>query len=233
MSVAENVSVVRQQVAEACGRAGRDPRDVRIVAVAKGQPVERIMDVKQCGIVDVGENRAQELRDKVAKLGDAVRWHYVGSIQTNKARYLDPVTLVHSVDRANEAEALDRRGELNGRAFDVLIEVNVAGERQKQGVRPESVETVLEAVGSFPHVRVRGLMVMAPQAENPEDVRWVFAEGRRLLDRFRGAWGALDELSMGMTDDFEVAVEEGATIVRIGRAIFREGTRWPGSGRKR
>lgn len=222
-SVEANVADVRDRVATACRRVGRPPEEVTIVAVAKGVTPDRIREAVDAGVTDIGENRAQELRDKVRVLGEeAVRWHYVGRVQTNKVRYLDPVHMVHSVGRGKEARALEKRGAKDGRSWDVLLEVNVAGETTKQGVPPESLGALLEEMRAYPRVRVRGLMIMAPQAENPEDVRWVFAEGRRLCDRYREALDGPEELSMGMTDDLEVAVEEGATIVRVGRAIFRE-----------
>jgi hypothetical protein len=186
------------------------------VAAAKGRCSAAIKEAAAAGIADVGENRAQELREHHASVGDGVAWHFLGGIQTNKVRYLDPVTLVHSVDRLEEAEALARRE----REWDVLIEVNVAGEAQKQGVTPDEVPSF---VGALPaSVRPKGLMVIAPLVGDPEDVRWVFAEARRLRDGFRDTMDGLDQLSMGMTDDFEVAIEEGATLVRIGRAIFAE-----------
>lgn len=221
-SVEANVAEVRDRVATACERAGRDPEEVTIVAVAKGVDPDRIREAAAAGVTDIGENRAQELRDKVRVLGEAVRWHYVGRVQTNKVRYLTPVCMVHSIGRGKEARALEKRGTKDGRSWDVLLEVNVAGEATKQGVPPKRLGALLEEVRTYPRVRVRGLMIMAPQAENPEDVRWVFAEGRRLRDRHREALDGPEELSMGMTDDLEVAVEEGATIVRVGRAIFRE-----------
>lgn len=221
-SVEANVADVRARVTGACERAGRRPEEVTIVAVAKGVPLDRIREAAAAGVTDIGENRAQELRDKVRVLGDAVRWHYVGRVQTNKVRYLAPVRMVHSIGRGKEAKALEKRGVKDGRSWDVLLEVNVAGEATKQGVSPDRLGALLEEVRTYPRVRVRGLMIMAPEAENPEDVRWVFAEGRRLCDRHREALDGPEELSMGMTDDLEVAVEEGATIVRVGRAIFRE-----------
>lgn len=217
--VARNVEDVRRRIALACDRAGRDPREVQIVAVAKGRPASDVLAAADAGITDVGENRARELRDKYREVGDAVRWHFVGNIQTNKVRYLDPASVVHSVDRIKEARALARR---TAGQRDVFIEVNVAGEEQKHGIAPEDLPEVLDGVREFPSLRICGLMIVAPRAQNPQDVRWVFKEARRLRDRFQGPGETLEGLSMGMSEDFEVAIEEGATIVRIGRAIFRE-----------
>lgn len=218
--IGERVSEIRRRVERAAGASGRNPASVRVVAAAKGAGAQAIKEAVAAGIADVGENRAQELRSHYAEIGDAVTWHFLGGVQTNKVRYLDAVRLLHSVDRPEEAEALQRRGEATDRTWDVLIEVNVAGESTKQGIPAEAVDAFCERLGSWPRVRARGFMVMAPVAPDPEDVRWVFAEARRLRDRLRDADAGLEELSMGMSDDFEVAVEEGATLVRIGRAIF-------------
>ncbi|HVE91460.1 MAG TPA: YggS family pyridoxal phosphate-dependent enzyme [Actinomycetota bacterium] len=222
MSVAECVADVRSRVSDACGRTGRDPAQVRIVAATKGASASQVLQAVEAGISDVGENRVQELREKRQQLPAQVRWHFLGSVQTNKVRHLDGVWLVHGVDRMQEADALQARAERTGETRDVLIEVNVGGESSKQGIGPRELEPFVRSLSHRTSLRVRGLMIMAPRAEKPEDVRWVFADARRLRDRVRESAGGLEELSMGMTDDFEVAVEEGATIVRIGRAIFRE-----------
>ena len=206
---------VADRAAAAAVRSGRDPHAVRIVGAVKGVDVATIGRAVSAGITELGENTAIQLRDKAGALPGFVRWHYLGAIQTNKVRFLDAAQLVHGLDRIDEAAALQSRGERSGRLWDVLIEVNIAGEAGKQGVEPEVVEELLEQLQHYPLVTPRGFMFVAPQAQNPEDVRWTFAEGRRLSERF-----GLDELSMGMSDDFEVAIEEGATIVRIGRALF-------------
>lgn len=220
--VAENLAEVTGRIEGACARAGRDPDDVRLVAVSKHVSLDRIREAVDAGVADVGENRAQELRDKVEALGTAVRWHFVGAIQTNKVRYLDPVELTHSVARMREAKAIHRRAEAVERPFDILVEVNMSREPTKQGIAPEKVGSFLDGLAAYPAIRPRGLMMVAPKAENPEDVRWVFAQMRHLRDRHRAVHSGLEELSMGMTQDLEVAIEEGATMVRVGRAIFRE-----------
>ncbi len=217
-SVAGAVGRVRERVAAAAQRSGRDEHAVTIVAAVKQVSDEKIVEAVHAGIVDIGVNRARDLRDKAELLPADVRWHFIGPLQTNKVRYLDPVVLVHSLDRPQEAEALDARGERNDRSWDVLIEVNIAGEDGKQGVAPGAIEDLLDGLSRYPRVRPRGFMFMAPQVQNAEDVRWIFAEGKRLRDRYER--DGLQELSMGMSEDFEVAVEEGATIVRIGRSIF-------------
>lgn len=218
MSIEGNVARVRRRIEAACDRAGRDAAGVRLVAVAKGQSADDVRRAVDAGVADIGENRAQELRDKRSVLeGVPIRWHFVGAVQTNKVRYLDGVALVHSVDRPEEAEALSSRG-----PHDVLVEVNVAAEASKQGIAPDRLPGFLAGLTSCEKVSVKGLMFLAPRAAKPEDIRWVFAEARRLRDRIRGTGAGLEELSMGMSEDFEVAVEEGATLVRVGRAIFRE-----------
>jgi pyridoxal phosphate enzyme (YggS family) len=214
--IAERVERVRSRMRAAAGRAGRDPAQIKLVAATKGVPPGRIDEAARAGLHDFGENRAQDLRDKVRTVQSNIDWHFFGHIQTNKVRYLDPVRLIHGLTRLREAEALQARGERTNRAWDVLVEVNVAGEASKGGVTPDDLSELIRGLEKFPLVSLRGLMIVAPQAENHEDVRWVFKEGRRLRDEH----DAFRELSMGMTEDFEVAIEEGATIVRVGRAIF-------------
>jgi pyridoxal phosphate enzyme (YggS family) len=216
--IGERLQRVRHRIGVAAERAGRDPEEVRLVGATKGVPVPLIEEAVHAGLTDVGENRAQDLREKAGSLSPHVRWHFLGPLQTNKVRYLDDVELVHALSRAREAEALQARAERTGRRFQVLVEVNVAAEPSKHGVAPDELDGLLSEIGKYPLVTPRGVMIVAPQVENHEDVRWVFTEARRLRDRF--ATDDFRELSMGMTDDFEVAIEEGATIVRIGRAIF-------------
>lgn len=209
---------VRDRAAAAAERSGRSADDVRIVAAVKGVEPARIAEAVDAGITELGENVAKDLRDKARALPRDVRWHYLGAIQTNKVRMLDAAALVHGLDRVEEAAALERRATSTDRTWDVLVEVNIGGEPSKQGIEPARVDLLLEDLSHYAHVVPRGFMFVAPEAQNPEDVRWTFAEGRRLRERYDGS--GLDELSMGMSDDFEVAIEEGATIVRLGRAIF-------------
>jgi hypothetical protein len=227
-TVATAVARVRERISQAATRAGRDPADVTVVAVTKGIDVDAIAEAGDAGIADFGENRAQDLAAKSASIDDAagearyarsgLRWHFIGTLQTNKVRYLDRVSLIHSLDRLREAQALQSRGDLLDRSWDVLVEVNVGGEPQKGGVSPEEIDRLVDGLAAYPRVRPRGLMFVAPQVENAQDVRAMFARTRTLGERLSGY--GLKELSMGMSDDFEVAVEEGSTIVRIGRAIF-------------
>ena len=236
MTVAERVAAVRARIAEAAARAGRSPDEVTLVAVSKSVPVAAMREAYAAGIRDFGENRAQEARDKFAAFGPDVRWHFVGRLQTNKVKYIARhCHLLHSLDRLALAQEVDRRATRCGRVLPCLLEVNVAGEATKAGVPPERVIPLLQQLAGLPGLRVVGLMTVAPRAADPEQVRPVFRRLRELArqaaERCQGLPGIeLRHLSMGMTDDFEVAVEEGATIVRIGRAIFGERPREAGGG---
>ena len=216
MSIAENLAVVRERVAEACRRAGRSPDDVTLVGVAKGFPAEAAAQAYAAGLQDLGENRVQEALDKIEAL-DArdmrPRWHLVGHLQTNKAKTVaGRFAIIHSVDSVRLAQALSRRAR---ESVPILLEVNVAQEASKFGFAPHEAASALRAVAALPNLDVRGLMTVAPLAADPETVRPIFRRLRDLRDDL-----GLRELSMGMTDDFEVAIEEGATMVRVGRAIF-------------
>jgi pyridoxal phosphate enzyme (YggS family) len=195
---------------------------VRIVGACKGVDDEAARRAVDAGIVELGVNRAQELRARAEALPSSVAWHYIGSVQTNKVPLLSGVALIHGLYRIREAEALQAACERDDRTQEVLLQVNIAGEGSKQGADPAGLDALVEGLQACPRLRARGFMFVAPQAENPEDVRWVFTEGKRLRERYEGS--DLIELSMGMTDDYEVAIEEGATIVRIGRAIFHPAT---------
>ncbi|ADU50993.1 alanine racemase domain protein [Thermaerobacter marianensis DSM 12885] len=228
MTIAERVAAVRERIAAAAARAGRDPGEITLVAVSKTVPVAAMREAYAAGIRHFGENRAQEARDKFPAFGDDVHWHFVGRLQTNKVKYIARhCHLLHSLDRLALAQEVDRRASRCGRVLPCLVEVNVAGEATKAGLPPEKVIPFLHQVAGWPGLRVVGLMTVAPRADNPEEVRPVFRRLRELAEeaarQCRGLPGIeLRHLSMGMTDDFEVAVEEGATLVRIGRAIFGE-----------
>jgi len=201
-------------------RRGRRSEAITLVAVTKGVELSRLRDVVVCGIRDLGENRVQEALPKIEAVGRAVRWHLIGHLQRNKVRTaVANFELIQSLDSHRLAVALN---DAAARPVDALLQVNVAGEPQKFGVSPEAVPTMVAEVGVLPRIRIIGLMTIAPQAEDPEMVRPVFRRLRELRDTMREAAPDLVELSMGMSDDFEVAIEEGATIVRIGRAIFGE-----------
>ncbi|MGQ9573612.1 MAG: YggS family pyridoxal phosphate-dependent enzyme [Dehalococcoidia bacterium] len=214
--VAERLALIQQRVAQAAERAGRSPAEVTIVAVSKSFPAQAIEEAAAAGIAHIGESRVQEAAVKIPALRHLpVTWHLVGHLQTNKAKTaLELFDIIHSMDSLHLAEALSRRAQ---RPVPVLLEVNVAGEASKFGFPPHEVLQAAEAVARLPHLNVLGLMTVAPWVSDAEEVRPVFRELRRLRDAL-----GLAELSMGMTDDFEVAIEEGATLVRIGRAIFGE-----------
>ncbi len=218
--VAAGADRVRNRIARACERAGRDAASVTLVAVSKGQPVEAVRAAAEAGIRQFGENRIQEALPKIEEAtasGVEATWHLVGHLQSNKAKAAaGAFAVIHSVDSARLLARLDAAAPA---PRDVLLQVNVAAEAQKQGVAPDEVGALIEAARAASGLRLRGLMTIAPIAADPEDVRPVFRELRALAERF-----ALPDLSMGMTDDFEVAIEEGATLVRVGRAIFGERT---------
>ena len=216
MSIAENLARVRERIEAACCRAGRSPDGVTLVGISKGFPAEAVAEAYAAGLADVGENRVQEAEAKIEALaaqGVRPRWHLVGHLQTNKAKTATELfAIIHSVDSLRLAQALSRRAR---EQVPILLEVNVAQEASKFGFAPQEVASALSAITPLPNLDVCGLMTVAPLAGDAEAVRPVFRQLRELRDAL-----GLRELSMGMTDDFEVAIEEGATMVRIGRAIF-------------
>lgn len=225
--LAENVSRVRAAIEDSARRAGRDPRTVTIVAVGKGVSAGVLALATAEGLLDLGENRVQELLAKVAWPGlEGARWHFVGRLQTNKARHLVRRVaphLVHSLDRLELAQVLHREAVAAGRRQPVLVQVNVARDPRKAGVPPEELVSFLRTLATMDGLAVRGLMTIAPLGDAGEAARPWFRALRQLLDRVRqeGIWGIdMEHLSMGMSGDFEVAVEEGATLVRVGRALF-------------
>jgi pyridoxal phosphate enzyme (YggS family) len=221
-SIAHNLEVVRSEVRRAVEAAGRDPGSVLLLAVSKTQPVEAIVAAYQAGQRAFGENYLQELTRKAEALGHLadIRWHHIGQLQSNKIRQLAPVaSVVHGVDRLSLVAELDKRAGSAGRTLEVLCEVNIAGEHSKSGCEPAELAALLAALGEAKHLRLRGLMTMPPFDEDPEASRPHLRRLRELRDAHGGP-EVLPELSMGMSHDFRVAIEEGATIVRIGTAIF-------------
>ena len=218
----ERIERVLERIEKACERSGRSPREVRLVAVTKTFPAEIVREAFELGLKEFGENRAQELREKYEKLKDLdITWHFIGRIQTNKVKYFVPIAdYVHSVWREVEIDEIEKRAAKLGKKMKVFIEVNVSGEETKAGVRSEELREIVKYASSKDHIEVIGLMTMAPFVENPEEVRWVFRRLRELRDEISEEFPSVKELSMGMSNDFEVAIEEGATFVRIGSAIF-------------
>jgi len=221
-----NLQRVLERVARAAERAGRRADDVLLIAVSKTVEAERIAQALAAGVRALGENRVQEARAKIAELGRPVPWHLVGQLQTNKAKEaVDLFDVIHSLDRLDLARELDKRARGRGRPVEALVQVNVAGEGQKGGVAPDGLPALLDAVAGLGHVRVRGLMAIPPEAPDAEGARPWFRALRKLGERH-----GLVELSMGMSGDFEVAIEEGATMVRVGTAVF--GPRPPRPGKE-
>jgi len=216
LDIRENLEKVQQAVERACRRSSRKPDDVLVIAVSKTVEIERIKLATEAGVKALGENRVQEAKDKVAVLGRPVPWHLIGSLQTNKAK--DAVQLfdwIHSVDREELARELDRRAHQAERRVRVLVQVNIGLEPQKGGVQPGELKPLLDAITGCRNLDVRGLMCIPPATESAEASRMFFRRLRELRDA-----AGLEHCSMGMSGDFEVAIEEGATMVRVGTAIF-------------
>lgn len=225
MTIADNIAAVRERMAQAARRSGRNPAEVALVAVSKTHPAEMVRQAWAAGVATVGENYIQEARDKIAALADCpLSWHFIGHLQSNKAKYaVDLFDLIHGVDTLKLAREIDKQAARIGKRQPILIQVNISGEATKSGATEADALALVREAGRLEHVRVRGLMTMPPFFDQPERARPCFAALRRLRDRIRAeAVAGVDmrELSMGMTGDFEVAIEEGATLVRIGTAIF-------------
>lgn len=226
MSIAGNLKIIHDRIAAAAHKAGRDPASVRLVAVSKTQPAEAVTEAARAGQLLFGENYVQEFATKAAEVKGPVAWHFIGSLQSNKVKYIAGlVTLIHSVDRLSLAEEIDRQWGKLGKSCDVLIQVNIAEEATKSGTTTAGLLDLVRSVARLPHLRVRGLMTMPPFFDDPEGARPYFRELRRLAGEITAAAipdVTMEELSMGMSGDFEAAIEEGATLVRIGTAVFGE-----------
>jgi pyridoxal phosphate enzyme (YggS family) len=224
MAISENLAHINERIRAAAERAGRDPASVRLVAVSKTRPAADILAAFQAGQTVFGENYIQELVPKLAEVGEAVQWHVIGHLQSNKVKYIaGQVALIHSVDRLSLAQEIDRQWGRLGRVCDILIQVNVSGELTKSGTSEEGAIQLVRECALLPNVRVMGLMTMPPFFDDPEAARPYFAALKRLSEAVaaeRIAGVEMAELSMGMSGDFEAAIQEGATLVRIGTAIF-------------
>ena len=224
--VLANLREVRDRIAQAAARSGRAAEEVRLVAVTKTVGPETIRVLAEAGQRDIGENHAQAIRDRAAELaGTGIAWHMIGRLQRNKVKYVVPAcTMIHSVDSLRLAEAIAKRASAQGARATCLLEVNVSGEEAKAGVSPADAAALASQVAAIEGIHLVGLMTMAPFVDDAETVRPLFARLRELLDtlnREADLPQPLEHLSMGMTQDYEVAVEEGATIVRVGSALFR------------
>lgn len=222
--IRERLEKVQNSISEAVKASGRDEKDVTLIAVSKTKPVEMIKEVYDAGIRDFGENKVQEIIDKYPKLPSDIRWHLIGHLQTNKVKYIiDKVCMIHSVDSLKLAQEISRQAIKHNVTADILIEVNVAGEDTKFGVKPEDTLSLCEEISTLANVRIRGLMTVAPFVDDPEENRAVFCTLRQLfvdIDAKNIDNVCMDCLSMGMSNDYTVAIEEGATFVRVGTSIF-------------
>nr|MBQ6242815.1 YggS family pyridoxal phosphate-dependent enzyme [Lachnospiraceae bacterium] len=222
--IAENLELINARIAAACEQAGRPRDSVRLIAVSKTKPAEMVAEAYAAGQRLFGENHAQELTAKKPVLPEDIEWHFIGNLQRNKVKYVvGAAALIHSVNSAALAKEIDRVAGNRGLTQDVLAEINVGGEESKQGADADEARSLVEAVAALPHLRLRGLMTVAPPADDPETVRPIFRRLREMLAEYAPLTREpelFDQLSMGMTGDFEAAIEEGATYVRIGTAIF-------------
>ena len=222
MDIEANLNSIRQVIAAACARAGRDPASVTLLPVTKGQPPEIVNAAARLGLLLFGENKVQEAKAKIPACPDRLRWHMIGHLQSNKCRdAVELFEMIQSVDSLHLAREVSKRAEQAGKTMPVLLEINAVGEASKFGYRPEQMLSDLLQINSLPRLEIRGLMTVPPWSADPEKVRPVFRQMRELRERAQQVLGTpLPQLSMGMSGDFAVAVEEGATIVRIGTALF-------------
>ena len=218
----DRLEAVHDRMVRACQKAGRQEEDVRLIAVSKKVDTDRIRVAALLGVTDFGENYIQEARAKIEMLPEELCWHMIGHVQTNKIKYVPGLfKYVHSVDRQELLDALEKFG----KPINLLFEVNLSGEPQKHGADADGLRRMLERGGKLKHIKPVGLMTMAPYVDNPEETRYVFAGLRKLLESLNREFALeMQELSMGMSSDFEVAIEEGATMVRVGTALFGERT---------
>lgn len=226
MSVCENYKEVEKHVEEACKRAGRKREEVTLIAVSKTKPVSMIEELLPLNVTEFGENKVQELTAKAEVLPANLHWHMIGHLQRNKVKYIvDKACIIHSVDSLHLAEEISKEAQKKQVTANILIEVNVAEEESKFGVRTSEVLPLIKAISVLPNISIKGLMTIAPYVENPEENRWIFQKLKNLSIDIKGKNFdnvTMDVLSMGMTGDYEVAIEEGATHVRVGTGIFGE-----------
>ena len=225
MSIQENLAEIKGKISDACKRSGRNPEDVTILAVTKTIDADRINEAVSLGLRDIGENRVQELLSKYELIKGDVRWHLIGHLQSNKVKYIaDKVCMIHSVESLSLAKEIERQCAKINKVMDILVEVNVSGEESKSGIRPEDAIDFVKEVSEFPHIRVKGLMTMAPFDAENDELHGIFSNlykisvdiSSKKLDNVN-----MECLSMGMTGDYEIAVEEKSTIVRIGTGLFK------------
>lgn len=227
VDIKNNLKTVENRIAEAAKRVGRNPDEVKLIAVSKTKPVDDINEAIKCGVTDIGENKVQEVMDKY-DAAEPVNWHFIGHLQRNKVKYIiDKVTMIHSIDSLRLAMEINNRASAKNIIMDVLIQINPAGEDSKFGISPEETQLLIEDIlKECPAINIRGLMCVVPAADNPDDVRVYFKKAKELFDNLGSVITHerfdMEHLSMGMTHDFETAIEEGSTMVRVGTAIFGE-----------
>ncbi len=224
MDIKKNIETVKELINKAALKAKRNPYEITLVGVTKLIDVEHIKKAMECGLKDFGENYAQEFRDKYSELlscSTHINWHFIGTLQRNKVKYVVGKTkLIHSLCNLRVAEELNKKSAEKEVETSVLIEVNMAGEKSKSGISPNEVEDFISNIKKMEHLNIEGLMTMAPYYKDAEKTRPIFSALRKLRDKLRESHPSIYHLSMGMSNDFDVAIEEGATIVRIGTAIF-------------
>lgn len=222
--IKNNLEIIKEKIKKATLKTNRNPEEIKLVAVTKTATIEQIKEAISAGVKIIGENKVQEAKEKYQILSADIDWHLVGHLQTNKVKYaIEIFDLIHSVDSIKLAKEIDKRSLQFGMITNVLVEVNVSGEETKYGIKAEEVEPFLKEISEFSRIKVRGLMTIAPIAEDKEEVRPYFRKLRKLFEKIKIENMKnirMDYLSMGMTEDFEVAIEEGANMVRIGRGIF-------------
>lgn len=224
--IQDNIKTVKERMKRACDISGRNPEDVRLIAVSKTKPVSMLQEAYDCGCRDFGENKVQELVEKYEQMPKDIRWHMIGHLQRNKVKYIvDKVYMIHSVDSVRLAEEISREAVKKNVTVSVLAEVNVAGEESKFGTSPDEAVSLVEEIAKLPNIVVKGLMTIAPYVDDPEENRLYFAKLKQIyvdiihknIDNV-----CMEELSMGMTGDYQTAIEEGATYIRVGTGIFGE-----------
>ncbi len=226
-TICKNLEQLNERIAAVCKKAGRDPAEIHLVAISKLKPNSSILEALDCGQFHFGENRARELQQKMEQIDkEEIRWHFVGPMQTNKIKYMvERVNWIQSIYKKKYHKEIEKRASRMDKVINTLVQVNISGEDQKQGCRPEDVSGILEHAQSLKHVRVRGLMGMATYAAEPDKVRREFKLLKDTFEKnkqYNSGSVQLEHLSMGMTNDFEVAIEEGSTMIRVGTAIFGE-----------
>ncbi|MGP3779449.1 YggS family pyridoxal phosphate-dependent enzyme [Halanaerobium saccharolyticum] len=223
-----NLNQVKKNIKKAAAKAGRDFREIKLLAVSKNQDIDAIKILAEAGVKFFGENRVQELEEKNEKLlaeNIELDWHFIGHLQRNKVKYLmrmENCRMIESIDSFRLAKEVNKRAKKNGRKIPVLIEINIAGDENKFGITPDKAEEFLQKINNFDYLKVEGLMTVLPYLDDSEELRSYFKEMKKLFDQLSKEVIPLSELSMGMTNDYQIAVEEGATIVRVGTAIFGE-----------